>query len=336
MRRVFAKADWPKEGLVPNPKLRFMDQCREVMRFRRLSARTEEAYCQWIKRFIFFHEKRHPREMGPPEVEAFLTNLAVARRVSGSTQNQALNALVFMYRWVLLRENEAWSGFVRAQRPPRLPVVLSQEEVRRVLAAANPRYRLVLELLYGSGLRLLECLRLRIKDVDLARNQIVVRDGKGAKDRVTVLPGALRERLAAQLERAGELHDEDLAKGMGRVHLPWALGVKYPNANRERGWQWVWPSSQVSPDPTDGVLKRHHLNETGVQRVMKEAVLKSAISKNASCHSLRHSFATHLLENGYDIRTVQELLGHADVATTQIYTHVMQKPGIGVRSPLDG
>jgi integron integrase len=321
-----------------------MEQCREVMRFHRLALRTEEAYLQWIKRYIFFHGKRHPKEMGEAEVQAFLTHLAADRLVAASTQNQALGALLFMYQKVLGRELDFMEGFDRAQRRERVPVVLSREEVGRLLTAMPEKYRLFCQLLYGTGMRLMEGLRLRVKDVDFARNQIVVHDGKGMKDRVTMLPESLRTAMAEQLKRVKLLHEKDLAAGLGTVWLPGALTVKYPGAEREWVWQWVFPASGLSNDPQSvppgstesrPILRRHHLNETSVQRVMKAAVAMARIDKRASCHTLRHSFATHLLEAGYDIRTVQELLGHKDVTTTQIYTHVMQKPGLGVKSPLD-
>ena len=320
----------------PNPKLRFLEQCREVMRFRRLALRSEQAYLEWIKRFILFHRKRHPKDMGVAEVRAFLTDLAARRQVSASTQNQALNALLFLYRHVLDREMEFVEGFERARRSQRMPVVLTKAEVRRLLTAVAVKYRLFFQLLYGTGLRLMEGLRLRVKDVDFERHQITVRDGKGAQDRMAILPETLEPALREHLERVRLLHEKDLAEGLGAVYLPGALRRKYPNAEREWIWQWFWPGKVISIDPLDGQRKRHHLNDTSVQRVMQEALRLARIAKPATCHTLRHSFATHLLENGYDIRTVQELLGHKDVTTTQIYTHVMAKPGLGVRSPLDG
>jgi integron integrase len=325
----------PWERFIPNPKLKFMEQCREVMRFKRLALRTEQAYLEWIKRFIFFHHKRHPQDMGVDEVRAFLTHLANERHVSASTQNQALNALLFLYRHVLDRGMEFVEGFARARRSQRAPLVLTKAEAGRLLAAAPEKYRLFFQLLYGTGMRLMEGLRLRVKDVDFERNQIVVHDGKGEKDRVVMLPDKPKLELQGHLERVRLLHERDRAEGLGAVALPGALKVKYPNAEREWGWQWFWPGRTISVDPRDGQRKRHHLKDTSVQRVMQEAVRLAQLKKPATCHTLRHSFATHLLENGYDIRTVQELLGHKDVTTTQIYTHVMQKPGLGVRSPLD-
>ena len=326
----------PIDRFVPNPKLRFMEQCREVMRFQRLALRTEQAYLDWIKRFIFFHGKKHPQEMGEVEIQAFLTHLAAERNVAASTQNQALGALLFLYGKVLGRELKFMADFARAHRPVKIPVVLSKPEVQRLLAAVPPKYLLFFRLLYGTGMRLMEALRLRVKDIDFDRNQIVIREGKGFKDRVTMLPESLKAPLQAHLERRRLLHQKDLAAGLGAVALPGALRVKYPNAERELAWQWVFPSTTISVDPEDGKRKRHHLNDTSVQRVMKASVRVAQLTKPATCHTLRHSFATHLLENGYDIRTVQDLLGHKDVTTTQIYTHVMQKPGLGVKSPLDG
>jgi len=324
------------EQIIPNPKARLLDQVREVMRLKHYSLRTEQTYIQWIKRFIFFHQKRHPREMGAPEVKAFLTDLAVRHRVAASTQNQGLNALVFLYQKVLDLSLGEIGEYARAKRPQRLPVVLTREEVQRLLAATKDTYQLMARLLYGTGMRLMECIRLRVKDVEFERNQLIVREGKGQKDRVTVLPSSIKPALQDHLARIKLRHEQDLKEGYGQVYLPNALAQKYPVADREWGWQWVFPSAKRSVDPRSGRERRHHIQEVGLQRAVKEAVRLSGINKPASCHTLRHSFATHLLESGYDIRTVQELLGHKDVSTTMIYTHVMQQPGIGVRSPLDG
>ena len=321
----------PLGGLVPNPKLRLREQVREVMRFKHYSLRTEESYWQWIRRFILFHGKRHPKEMGAPEVRVFLSHLATAEGVAGATQNQALNALVFLYREVLLRELGEIGEVERAKRQPKVPVVLSRAEVQKVLAAVAKEYQLPLRLLYGTGLRLMELLRLRVKDVDLDRGQIVVRGGKGDKDRVTVLPEALRAAIGEQLKWVRLTWEKGDA-----VSLPADVAKKYPKAGREWPWQYLFPAPSAARDPRSGRTLRHHLHEVNLQRAMKAAVQASGVSKAATCHTLRHSFATHLLENGYDIRTVQDLLGHKDVATTQIYTHVMKKPGLGVRSPLDG
>ncbi len=331
-----AKASRPREAFIPNPKLKLLDQVSEVMRFKHYSIRTETSYRDWIKRFILFHGKRHPREMGSAEVSRFLSDLAVRGKVAASTQNQAFNALLFLYREVLHQDPGRIEGVERAKRPARLPVVLSQAEVERLLAGMTGTFQLMAKLLYGSGMRLMECVRLRVKDVDFELNQIVVRDGKGFKDRVTVLPESVKPLLKSHLERVKLLHEQDLKAGGGTVHLPYALERKYPSANREWGWQYVFPAAGLSRDPRSGVVQRHHVNEEGLQRAVKQAVRLAGINKPASCHSLRHTFATRLLEKGYDIRTVQELLGHASVVTTQIYTHVMQKPGLGVRSPLDG
>jgi len=331
-----AKASVPRwEGVIPNPKARLLDQVREVMRVKHYSLRTEQAYVAWIKRFIFFHQKRHPREMGAEEVCAFLSDLAVRLKVSASTQNQAFNGLLFLYREVLHLELGALGGTVRAKRPVRLPVVLSKEEVQRLLTAMAGTCQLMGKLLYGTGMRLMECVRLRVKDIDFDQGHIVVRDGKGFKDRVTLLPQTLEVPLREHLARVRLLHQQDVAEGYGRVYLPEALERKYPLAAVEWGWQYVFPSAFRSLDPRSGETRRHHVNELSLQRAVKEAVHVAGIDKPASCHSLRHSFATALLENGYDIRTVQELLGHKSVETTQIYTHVMRRPGIGVRSPLD-
>ena len=314
---------------------RLRDQVHAAMRRRYFSRRTEEAYVHWIKRFIYFSGRRHPAELGEPDVTAFLNHLAADRKVAPSTQNQALSALLFLYKEVFGRELEWLDGLQRASRPPRLPAVLTRAEVERLLAALQGTKWLVASLLYGSGLRVLECLRLRVKDVDLSYRQILVRDGKGEKDRVTMLPEKLVGPLQRQLEHVRGLHARDLREGYGEVQLPYALARKYPRAGREWCWQYLFPSATRSADPADGTTRRHHLDESVPQRAIKEALYTAGIAKHASCHTLRHSFATHLLEAGYDIRTVQELLGHADVSTTMIYTHVLNKGGRGVESPFD-
>jgi len=315
------------------PKL--LDQVRQLLRLRHYSLRTEEAYLAWMKRFILFHGKRHPRELDERDISAFLSSLVVEGKVAASTQNQALSALLFLYKEVLGRELAFIGGVVRVKRPAKLPVVLAPAEVRAVLAQLNRQYRLMAELLYGSGLRLLECLRLRIKDVDFQYLHIVVRDSKGGKDRRTMLPVSVVSALRDHLVEVKRRHDVDLAQGFGTVHLPGALERKMPNASREWPWQYVFPAAKRSVDPHTGVEQRHHVSEKNPQNAVKSAVRAARINKTASCHTFRHSFATHLLENGYDIRTVQELLGHKDVSTTMIYTHVLNRPGLGVRSPLD-
>jgi integron integrase len=308
---------------------------REAVRARHYSRRTEKAYVHWIKRYIFFHDKRHPAEMGPAEVTRFLTSLAVTDKVAASTQNQALSALLFLYREVLGVALPWLDEVVRAKRPQYLPVVLTRDEVRAVLQRLDGVPRLMAVLLYGAGLRLLECCRLRVKDVDLATNHIVIRDGKGRKDRVTMLPVAVKAALAVHIERMREQHETDLRHGAGWVELPGALARKYPNAAREWAWQWVFPATRFYVDPLTGQRRRHHLHESVLQRAVKEAVRAVGITRPATCHTFRHSFATHLLEEGHDIRTVQELLGHRDVKTTMIYTHVLNRGPAGVRSPAD-
>ena len=311
------------ERFIPNPKAKLLDQVREVIRFKHYSIRTEQAYIQWIKRFIFFHHKRHPREMGSGEIQAFLTHLAAQQKVAASTQNQALNALVFLYHKVLNVQPGEFGEFERAKRPVKLPVVLTKEETQRLLAAMKPgTLSLMARLIYGTGMRLMECLRLRVQDVDFERNQIAVRDGKGGKDRVTMLPQAVKEELRQHQQRVKILHETDLKEGFGKVYLPYALDRKYPNAERQWGWQYIFPSSKRSTDPRSGQLRRHHTKELCLQRAIKEAVRLAAITKPASCHSLRHSFATHLLARGADLRALQELLGHASLSSTQIYTAV--------------
>jgi len=317
------------------PAARLLDRVRERIRVKHYSLRTEDAYLQWIRRFILFHGKRHPREMGAAEVEAFLSHLATAGRVSPSTQNQALSALLFLYREVLEIELPWLDGVVRAKRPRHVPVVLTENEVRALLAQLDGTRWLVACLLYSSGLRVLEGLRLRVKDLDFERREVTVRDGKGAKDRRAMLPERLIEPLRAHLERVRGLHERDLAEGFGEVYLPFALARKYPKAGRSWPWQYVFPSRNRSADPLDGVIRRHHLDEKVVQRAVSAAGRAAGIAKPVSPHVLRHSFATHLLAAGYDIRTVQELLGHKDVSTTMIYTHVLNCGGRGVQSPFD-
>jgi integron integrase len=313
-----------------------LDGARQALRARHYSGSTEQAYLAWVARFVAFHGGRAPDEMSEVEVNQFLTHLAVQGRVSASTQNQALAALLFLYGSVLGRPLGQIVGVVRARRPRRLPVVLSRQEVKAVLDGLEGTPRLVCALLYGSGLRLLECLRLRVKDIDFQRREITVRDGKGGKDRVTMLPASVAAPLQAHLERVRRQHVKDLGRGLGRAPLPDALARKYPGADRQWAWQWVFPASSHYVDAHTGTRHRHHLHESAVQRMVKEAVRRSEVSRPASCHSFRHSFATHLLEDGYDIRTVQELLGHKDVKTTMVYTHVLNRGGMGVRSPMDG
>jgi integron integrase len=318
----------------PKPKL--LDQVRAAIRSRHYSSKTEKAYIHWTRRFIFFHDKRHPLEMAEPEIARFLSSLATDRQVSASTQNQAFNALLFLYNEVLKKRVGLIDGVVRAKRPHRLPVVLTQDEVKRVIDQMSGVPRLMAILMYGAGLRLMECCRLRLKDVDFSQNEIVVRAGKGNKDRHTPLPSTVREPLVHHLRFVKSQHEADLKAGLGRVSLPNALERKYPNAAKEWGWQWVFPATSHFTDRVTGEQRRHHLHESVLQRAFREARLKAGIFKPAGCHTLRHSFATHLLENGYDIRTVQELLGHSDVSTTMIYTHVLNRGGKGVRSPADG
>jgi integron integrase len=308
---------------------------REKLRVKHYSIRTEYSYLDWARRYIRFHGLRHPSTLGPEAVEAFLTNLAVKGNVAASTQNQAKCALLFLYKEVLGIELPWLDGVVSAKRQPRLPVVLTREETALVLGRMNGVPGLVARLLYGSGMRILEGVRLRVKDLDLARGEVLVRDGKGGKDRVTVLPRALEQALNLQLEFARTLHAKDLVDGFGSVYLPHALERKYPSAAREWAWQYVFPADRISVDPRSGVRRRHHLDEQWIQRAMRNALRETGIPKPATPHTLRHSFATHLLEDGYDIRTVQELLGHSDVRTTMIYTHVLNRGGRGVQSPLD-
>lgn len=315
------------------PKL--LEQVRSVARLRHLSLRTEEAYSDWIRRFILFHHKRHPSEMGADQIRQFLSHLAVMRRVSASTQNQALCALLFLYRDVLRVDLPYVEGIQRAKHPAHAPVVFTRQEVDRLLAQLTGTYSLLASLRYGSGLRLVEALRLRVKDIDFDNGQITVRAGKGEKDRRTLLPRPLAEPLREQLARIKLLHEQDLREGFGAVHLPYALERKYPNAARQWAWQYVFPSAKMSTDPQSGVRRRRHSSADSVQKVVKRAVRLAGITKHGGCHTLLYSFATHLLADGYELRTIQELLGHSDVRTTMIYTHVLNKGGKGVRSPLE-
>jgi integron integrase len=313
-----------------------LSQMRDTIRRKHYSIRTEKAYLEWAKRYILFHGKRHPDEMGEAQIVAFLNHLAVERQVAASTQNQALNALVFLYKPILGREALALENLKPATRPERLPTVFDRTEVARLFAQMAGTQKLVAGILYGGGLRLLEALRLRIQDIEFERSQIRVRNGKGQKDRVTLLPRELVAPIRARMAVARELHEKDLADGRGEVNLPYALDRKYKNAAKQWCWQHLFPASSTSTDPRSGKIRRHHLGESGIQNAVRKAVHAAGIHKHGGPHTLRHSFATHLLENGYDIRTVQELLGHKDVRTTMIYTHVMNKGPLGVKSPLAG
>jgi integron integrase len=326
--------DTPARGIPPaNPKL--LDQVRDELRKRHYSHRTEEAYTGWIRAYIRYHGIRHPREMGKEEVEGFLSHLAVHQQVAAATQNQALAALLFLYRDVLGVTLEWLDNVVRAKKPVRLPVVLTREEVIAVLSRLHGPNWIAGSLMYGAGLRLLECLQLRVKDIDFGYRQIVVREGKGGKDRITMLPSAAEGSMKLHLEEVKIQHEKDLKGGAGYVTLPGGLERKYPDANRQWIWQWVFPATRHFKDPASGRLFRHHLHETVLQKAVKEAAARAGLTKRITCHTLRHSFATHLLEEGYDIRTIQELLGHRDVTTTMIYTHVLNRGGKCVRSPLD-
>jgi len=314
---------------------KLLDQLSDALRTRHYSYRTEQAYVDWVRRYILFHQKRHPDTLGEDDIRTFLTHLATERQVAASTQNQALSAVLFLYREVLHKEIDTIlvSG---AKRPERLPTVLTRNEVVRILSQLSGSHQLMTQLLYGSGLRLMECVRLRLKDLDFQYKTVTVRDGKGEKDRITPMPDSLIPPLQRQVERVRLFHAEDLAAGFGQVYLPNALEKKYPNAATELAWQYLFPAPKCSIDPrAPGVMRRHHLDPSGLQRSVKEAAHKAGVHKHVTCHTFRHSFATHLLQNGYDIRTVQELLGHKDVRTTMIYTHVLQRGGLAVKSPLD-
>ena len=322
-------------GAVPASGPKLLDRLREALRSRHYSRRTEQTYCHWVKRFIYFHNVRPPAEMGEPEINAFLTHLAVKQKVSASTQNQALSALLFLYRHVIGREVGDLGEVIRARKPTRLPVVMTREEVKAVLANLIGDKWLMASLMYGVGLRLMECLRLRVQDIDFTRNEILVRDGKGAKDRITMLPDSLKAPLQEHLKMVKVIHEKDLAEGWGRVVMPNALDRKYPNAPKDWRWQWVFPQENRWKNTKTGEEGRHHVHESILQKAVAGAVRKAGLTKRATCHTFRHSFATQLLKSGYDIRTVQELLGHKDVKTTMIYTHVLNRGGKGVKSPVD-
>jgi integron integrase len=319
----------------PHKAKKLLDQLRDAIRAKHYSYRTEQTYIDWCKRYILYHNKRHPAEMGIPEIQAYIVHLATDQQVAASTQNQALSAILFLYRNVLLREIEFPTDLLRAKKPSRLPTVLSKAEAMAIIHGMHGTPKLMTQLLFGSGLRLMECLRLRVKDIDFASRQIIVRDGKGENDRSVPLPGSISALLKEHIERVRTIHSQDLREGYGEVHLPYALERKYPAASREFGWQYVFPAGQRSIDPQTGKTMRHHVHESVLQRAIKDAVRLARIDKQVSPHTFRHSFATHLLQNGYDIRTVQELLGHKDVKTTMIYTHVLQRGGLAVKSPLD-
>ena len=315
------------------PKL--LDQLRDRIRLKHYSRRTEDVYLDWAKRYILYHNKRHPQEMGKKEVEEFLTFLATERNVAAATQNQAKAALQFLYKEVLEIRLPWLNEVEQAKKPKKLPVVLTEREVQTLLAHISPAFNLLARLTYGTGMRLLEALRLRVLDIDFERGEVLIREGKGAKDRVTMLPQSLKEPLQEHLKQVKRLHEQDLLKGHGEVWLSESVARKYPNAGRNWIWQYAFPSARLSVDPRSGVTRRHHLDEKGLQRAVKQAALEAGLTKHVTPHTLRHSFATHLLQAGYDIRTVQELLGHKDVQTTMIYTHVLNKGGMGVTSPLD-
>jgi integron integrase len=314
---------------------KLLDQVRDAIRLKHYSIRTEESYVTWIRRYILFHNKRHPNEMASAEIEAFLTHLAVDQQVAASTQNQALSALLFLYRDVLKSSLDLPIDAIRAKRPKRLPTVLTKEETLKAIERLSGTQRLMAKLLYGGGLRLMECLRLRVKDLDFAQRQISVRDGKGMEDRVTMLPESLIIPLQEHLSHVKRIHAQDVAQGVGSVYLPFALERKYPHAGRLWIWQYVFPSDRLSKDPRTGITRRYHASESALQKAVSQAGRAVGLNKRISCHTFRHSFATHLLQQGYDIRTVQELLGHKDVKTTMVYTHVLNRGGLAVRSPQD-
>ena len=325
-----------KNKFRPDPRLKLLEQVRQVMRYHHYAYRTEKTYCDWIVRYVKFHgAKKHPKDMGKNEVETFLSHLATHENVSASTQRQALNAIIFLYRNVLDNPIEDLIEHVKAKRHRRPPVVMSQSEVKRVMAQLSGNHLLMAQFLYGSGLRLMECIRLRIQDIDFERNLIYIRAAKGGKDRTTLLPGFIKDALQAQIMNVKQIHEKDLAQGFGEVFLPPALERKFGRSAKDFRWQYVFPAKNKSIDPRSGKSRRHHVLESGLQKAVKTAVDRAGITKRVSCHTFRHSFATHMLENGVNIRVVQELMGHADVKTTEIYTHVMEKDLTAVQSPLD-
>lgn len=323
--------------LKPPQGKKLLDQYRDAIRLKHYSSRTEKTYVFWVREYILFHNKRHPKEMGIPEMNQFLSHLVSDKKVSASTQNQALSAILFLYRHVLHIELD--SSLLPEFRPHHaktVPTVLAKEEVKRVMHNMSGVYKLIAQIMYGGGLRVMETMCLRVKDIDFANHQIIVRDGKGDNDRVTILPDSVIQPLHLHLKQVKLIHEKDLADGFGAVYLPFALERKYPNASKEWIWQYVFPASSLFEEAETGITRRHHLHETAVQKAVKEAALRAKINKHVTPHTFRHSFATHLLQSGYDIRTVQELLGHKDVKTTMIYTHVLQRGGLAVKSPLDG
>lgn len=315
---------------------KLLDQYRDAIRLKHYSFRTEETYVLRVREYILFHNKRHPKEMGVPEINQYLSYLVSEKSISASTQNQALSAVLFLYRYVLQMElDETKLNQSRPKKSKTAPTVLSKDEAKRVISKLTGVYQIIAQIMYGGGLRVMETLRLRVKDIDFANHQIIVRDGKGENDRVTILPDAVIDYLRLHLRHVKLTHEKDISEGFGAVHLPYALERKYPKANREWAWQYVFPSSGLSKETRTGITRRHHLHETAIQKAVKEAARVAKVNKHVTPHTFRHSFATHLLQNGYDIRTVQELLGHKDVKTTMIYTHVLQRGGLAVRSPLD-
>ncbi|MBK7452915.1 MAG: integron integrase [Anaerolineales bacterium] len=325
------------QPISPAPKeKRLLDQYRDALRIKHYSPRTEGTYVQWVRNYILFHNKRHPKEMGIPEIGQYLTHLATNQQVAASTQNQAFSAILFLYRHILnIQLDELQLAELRPQRAKTVPIVLSKDEVKRLIANLSGTNKLIAQVMYGGGLRVMECMRLRVKDIDFENHQVIVRDGKGENDRFTILPDSLISPLQLHLRYVKSLHEKDLADGHGSVHLPNALERKYKNADKDWIWQYLFPAAEISTDKRTGIIRRHHIHETIIQRSIKEAARRAGINKHVTPHTLRHSFATHLLQNGYDIRTIQELLGHKDVKTTMIYTHVLQRGGLAVKSPLD-